>query len=329
MSPGDVLISARGLRVRFGAVQALAGVDLDIRRGETLALVGESGSGKSTLGRVLLRTTPLASGSVSFDGVDLAGLKGAKLRRFRRRFQMVFQDPFGSLNPRLSIGSAIAEPLAVHGLARGAALRQRVADCLRKVGLDPAVAARRPHQFSGGQRQRICIARAISAEPDFIVADEALSALDVSLQGQMLALFQDLKDRLGLTYLFISHDLSVVRQIADRVAVMYLGVIVELAPAEALYTGALHPYTQALLAAAPTPDPAAERARLHPPLRGAPPSPANPPSGCRFHTRCPLAVEPCRIRTPVLAETAPGHFVACHLVNPADAQAPEPDLPSS
>ena len=276
MSTPSPLISARGLTVRFGSVQALNGVDLDILRGETLALVGESGSGKSTLGRALLRTIPAQAERIQFDGVDLLTLGGRDLRRFRRRFQMVFQDPFGSLNPRLSIGSAIAEPLSVHGLARGEALKARVAECLRGVGLDPAMASRRPHAFSGGQRQRICIARAIAAEPEFIVADEALSALDVSLQKQVLALFKDLKDRLSLTYLFISHDLAVVRQIADRVAVMYLGGIVELAPVDALYRSPRHPYTQALLAAAPRPDPAGERARPEAPLRGPPAAP-----GCR------------------------------------------------
>jgi oligopeptide/dipeptide ABC transporter ATP-binding protein len=228
---------------------------------------------------------------------------------------MVFQDPFSSLNPRLSIGSAIAEPLIVHGLARGPALRERVGECLKMVGLDASVAARRPHEFSGGQRQRICIARAIACQPDFIVADEALSALDTSLQGQIIDLFQDLKERFALTYLFISHDLSVVRQISDRVAVMYLGQVVELAPTAELYSSPRHPYTQALLAAVPVPDPVLERARVYTPLRGEPPSPANPPSGCPFHTRCPIAIERCRSEPPALRETAPGRLVACHLAD--------------
>jgi len=327
---GEILISARGLEVAFGvrggggrAVQAVAGIDLDILRGETLAVVGESGSGKSTLGRALLHTVPVTAGTVRFDGVDLARLKGPALRRFRRRFQMVFQDPYGSLNPRLSIGAAIAEPLVVHRLASGAALKARIAECLKMVGLDPAVASRKPHAFSGGQRQRICIARAVAARPDFIVADEAVSALDVSLQGQILDLFQDLKDQVGLTYLFISHDLGVVRQIADRVAVMYLGKVVELAPTAALYGRPRHPYTQALLAAAPTPDPALERQRPEPPLRGAPPSPADAPIGCRFHTRCPHAAEVCRTTPPPMTQAAPNHFVACHLAG-APELAPSP-----
>jgi oligopeptide/dipeptide ABC transporter ATP-binding protein len=294
-------------------VQALRSVDLDILTGETLALVGESGSGKSTLARVLVRTITPTSGTVAFRGSDITGIGGSPLRTLRRHFQMVFQDPFSSLNPRLSIGSAIAEPLIVHGLARGPALRERVAECLKMVGLDSSVAARRPHEFSGGQRQRICIARAIACQPDFIVADEALSALDTSLQGQIIDLFQDLKERFALTYLFISHDLSVVRQISDRVAVMYLGQVVELAPTAELYANPKHPYTQALLAAVPVPDPAFERARHYTPLRGEPPSPANPPPGCPFHTRCPRAVERCRSEPPALRETAPGRLVACHL----------------
>jgi oligopeptide/dipeptide ABC transporter ATP-binding protein len=301
------------LRERERPVQALRSVDLDILAGETLALVGESGSGKSTLARVLVRTISPSSGTVAFRGSDITGIGGGALRTLRRHFQMVFQDPFSSLNPRLSVGSAIAEPLIVHGLARGSALRERVAECLKMVGLDSSVAARRPHEFSGGQRQRICIARAIACQPDFIVADEALSALDTSLQGQIIDLFQDLKERFALTYLFISHDLSVVRQISDRVAVMYLGQVVELAPTAELYSSPRHPYTQALLAAVPVPDPAFERARHYTPLRGEPPSPANPPPGCPFHTRCPRAVERCRSEPPALRETAPGRLVACHL----------------
>jgi oligopeptide/dipeptide ABC transporter ATP-binding protein len=325
VSTTEALLSARGitvtyhrrsvlpLRERERPVQALRSVDLDIRSGETLALVGESGSGKSTLARVLVRTITPSSGTVAFRGSDITRIGGRPLRGLRRHFQMVFQDPFSSLNPRLSVGSAIAEPLIVHGLARGAALRQRVGECLAMVGLDSSVAARRPHEFSGGQRQRICIARAIACQPDFIVADEALSALDTSLQGQIIDLFQDLKERFALTYLFISHDLSVVRQISDRVAVMYLGQVVELAPTEELYASPKHPYTHALLAAVPVPDPLIERARVYTPLRGEPPSPANPPSGCPFHTRCPKAIERCRSEPPALREVAPGRLVACHL----------------
>jgi oligopeptide/dipeptide ABC transporter ATP-binding protein len=301
------------LRERERPVQALRSVDLDILAGETLALVGESGSGKSTLARVLVRTISPSSGTVAFRGSDITSLGGSPLRTLRRHFQMVFQDPFSSLNPRLSVGSAIAEPLIVHGLARGHALRERVGECLKMVGLDASVAARRPHEFSGGQRQRICIARAIACQPDFIVADEALSALDTSLQGQIIDLFQDLKERFALTYLFISHDLSVVRQISDRVAVMYLGQVVELAPTAELYSSPRHPYTQALLAAVPVPDPVLERARVYTPLRGEPPSPANPPSGCPFHTRCPRAIERCRSEPPALREVAPGRLAACHL----------------
>ena len=321
------LLAARGITVTYHRrrilplgererpVQALRSVDLDILAGETLALVGESGSGKSTLARVLVRTITPSSGTVAFRGSDITSIGGSPLRTLRRHFQMVFQDPFSSLNPRLSIGSAIAEPLIVHGLARGPALRERVGECLKMVGLDASVAARRPHEFSGGQRQRICIARAIACQPDFIVADEALSALDTSLQGQIIDLFQDLKERFALTYLFISHDLSVVRQISDRVAVMYLGQVVELAPTAELYSSPRHPYTQALLAAVPVPDPVLERARVYTPLRGEPPSPANPPSGCPFHTRCPIAIERCRSEPPALRETAPGRLVACHLAD--------------
>jgi peptide/nickel transport system ATP-binding protein len=327
VSTAAPLLSARGITVTYHRrsvlplgprerpVQALRSVDLDIHPGETLALVGESGSGKSTLARVLMRTITPTSGTVAFRGSDILGLGGGALRSLRRHFQMVFQDPFSSLNPRLSVGSAIAEPLLVHGLARGRALRERVAECLKMVGLDSSVAARRPHEFSGGQRQRICIARAIACQPDFIVADEALSALDTSLQGQIIDLFQDLKERFALTYLFISHDLSVVRQISDRVAVMYLGQVVELAPTEELYANPKHPYTQALLAAVPVPDPAFERARVYTPLRGEPPSPANPPPGCPFHTRCPKAVERCRAEPPALREVVPGRWVACHLAD--------------
>jgi len=320
---GEILLQARALTVTFQRhgflrgrgrpVQALRGVDLDIRRGETLALVGESGSGKSTLARALLRNVVATAGSVAFDGRDITRLAGRELRGLRRRCQMVFQDPFSSLNPRRSVGSAIAEPLIVHGLARGQALRDRVRDCLTMVGLDASVAARRPHEFSGGQRQRICIARALACQPDLIVADEALSALDVSLQTQIIDLFERLKQRCALTYLFISHDLSVVRRISDRVAVMYLGQVVELAPTAQLFADPAHPYTAALLAAVPVPDPLAERKRVHVPLRGEPPSPANPPAGCAFHTRCPHALSRCRAEAPRLRATTPGRHVACHL----------------
>jgi len=311
-----VLLAARGLTVRYThagrTVQALGAVDLAIYEGETLALVGESGSGKSTLARVLIRTIEPTAGAVSFRGTDISALSGRALRNVRRHVQMVFQDPFSSLNPRRTIGAAIAEPLIVHGLARGRALEARVATCLAMVGLDASLAQRHPHEFSGGQRQRICIARAIACQPDCIVADEALSALDLSLQGQMLELFQDLKQRFALTYLFISHDLSVVRRIADRVAVMYLGRVVELAPTGALYESSHHPYTRALLAAVPVADPVFERTRPYQPLAGEPPSPANPPPGCPFHRRCPRVQDRCRSELPPLTEIVPGRAVACH-----------------
>jgi oligopeptide/dipeptide ABC transporter ATP-binding protein len=294
-------------------VQALRGVDLEIFTGETLALVGESGSGKSTLARVLVRAISPSSGSVVFRGTDITGLRGEPLRVMRRHFQMVFQDPYSSLNPRLSVGSAVAEPLIVHRLAKGSAVRERVAESLSMVGLDPAVAARRPHEFSGGQRQRICIARAIACRPDFIVADEALSALDATLQGQIIQLFGELKQRFALTYLFISHDLGVVRRMSDRVAVMYLGKVVELGPTPEVYARPAHPYTRELLAAVPVPDPAVEKARRHTPLKGEPPSPANPPPGCAFHTRCPKAIDRCRTESPELRAASSGHLVACHL----------------
>jgi oligopeptide/dipeptide ABC transporter ATP-binding protein len=303
---------AMPLRSRRNTVQALRGIDLDIYAGETLALVGESGSGKSTLARTLVRSIRPSSGNLVFKGSDITALSGRALRALRRHLQIIFQDPFGSLNPRLSVGAAVAEPLIVHGLARGRELRARVAECLALVGLDGSVANRRPHEFSGGQRQRICIARALACQPEFIAADEVLSALDLSLRAQMLDLFRQLKERLSLTYVFISHDLGVVRQISDRVAVMYLGRLVELAPTSDLYVHPMHPYTNALLAAIPIPDPAIERLRQYTPLHGEPPSPANPPVGCAFHTRCPRAVERCRIEAPEFRELTPGHWVACH-----------------
>ena len=324
MTSTNVILASRQLTVTYGTarssflrsrrnvVQALRGVDLDIYAGETLALVGESGSGKSTLARALVRCIPASSGSVAFKGSDITTSSGRPLRALRRHLQMIFQDPFGSLNPRLSIGSAIGEPLIVHGLAGGRELKSRVAECLALVGLDASVANRRPHEFSGGQRQRICIARALACRPELIAADEVLSALDLSLRGQMLELFRQLKERLSLTYLFISHDLGVVRQISDRVAVMYLGRIVELATTPELYNHPRHPYTHALLAAVPIADPVVERSRQYASLPGEPPSPARPPSGCAFHTRCPRAVERCRTETPHLTELTPGHAVACH-----------------
>ena len=317
------LFEARALTVAFARpsllgrlagevpVLGLRAVDLTIRGRETLGLVGESGSGKSTLARSLLRLNRVSTGALLFEGREITTLEGAPLRALRRRLQMIFQDPFGSLNPRLSIGSAIAEPLRVHGLAHGRELAQRVAASLEMVGLPARFATRMPHEFSGGQRQRICIARALCGQPQFIACDEVLSALDISLQVQMLELLVQLKARLGLTYLFISHDLRVVRRISDRVAVMYLGRIVELAASDELYAHPAHPYTQALLAAVPVPDPRIERARRLTALPGELPSPAHPPSGCAFHDRCPRASARCRNEQPPLADIAPGHQVAC------------------
>ena len=297
---------------RGHAVQALRGVDLEVQTNETLALVGESGSGKSTLARALVRIVQPSSGRLLYKGSDITAASGRPLRALRRHLQIIFQDPFGSLNPRLSVGASIAEPLIVHNLARGAQLRSRVAECLGLVGLDASMADRRPHEFSGGQRQRICIARALACRPEFIAADEVLASLDLSLRKQMLELFRRLKEQLALTYVFISHDLGVVRQFADRVAVMYLGRIVELAPTAELFGHAKHPYTHALLAAVPVADPIVERSRHYAALPGQPPSPAHPPPGCAFHLRCPRAVEQCRVEIPVLRELSPGHCVACH-----------------
>jgi oligopeptide/dipeptide ABC transporter ATP-binding protein len=326
VNAAETLLSARRLRViypnRRGAwwrpnadVTALRDVDIDIYPGETLALVGESGSGKTTLARALVRCLDSSSGQIVFRGEDVTHLQGRALRPLRRQMQMIFQDPFSSLNPRHSIGTAVAEPLVVHALARGAELRSRVAECLSLVGLDASAARRRPHEFSGGQRQRICVARALACGPSFIAADEPLSALDLSLQQQMLDLFEDLKRRFALTYLFISHDLGVVRRTSDRVAVMYLGSLVEIAATDVLYEQPRHPYSHALLAAAPLADPLLERQRAYAPLAGEPPSPARPPPGCAFHTRCPRAAERCRHERPLLRELTPGHTVACHYPN--------------
>ena len=314
----QALFSARGLSVEYAArggrtVQALHSVDVDVMTNETLALVGESGSGKSTLGRALIRMADLSAGAIRFRGADITALRGGALKRLRRHIQVIFQDPFDSLNPRLSVGRSVAEPLIVHGLARGDAARRRVAECLALVGLEASAAGRLPAAFSGGQRQRVAIARAIAAEPDFILADEPLSSLDATSQMQMVELFQDLKRRLGLTYLFISHDLTLVARFAHRAAVMHLGTIVEIAPAATLLSTPLHPYTQALAAAIPRPDPATERHRRPVRLHGELPSPASPPDGCRFHTRCPLVEDVCRTVAPPLAPAAPNHLVACHL----------------
>jgi oligopeptide/dipeptide ABC transporter ATP-binding protein len=316
------LVEARGLRKSFvrrsGAwsgrgpvVQAVNGVDLDVHRGETVGLVGESGSGKSTFGRMLIRLIEPDAGTIRFEGVDLLSLEPTALRSMRRQFQFIFQDPYGSLNPRMRVGTAVGEPLAIHRLVPSRAQRrERVAKLLEQVGLDRTAIDRYPHEFSGGQRQRIGIARAIACSPRFIVADEPVSALDPPVQAQIINLLLDLQQSLGLAYLFIAHDLRLVEHVCDRVAVMYLGRIVEQALAKRLYHGPLHPYTRALLASTPSLEPGTP---TEPAVAGEPPSPTRPPEGCPFHPRCPIAEAECRRVEPALVEEVAGHRVACHL----------------
>ena len=304
----------RGLIQRkVGDVKAVDGISFDVNKGETLGLVGESGCGKTTTGHVILQLYPATSGEIIFEGQDLSKLKGEALRRMRPKMQMIFQDPHASLNPRMTVGSIISEPLVEHSVVRGKARAARVKDLLDLVGLDATHANRYPHEFSGGQRQRIGIARALALNPEFIVCDEPIAALDVSIQAQVVNLMEDLQAEFGLTYLFISHDLSMIRHIAQRVAVMYLGHIMELADRYDLYENPLHPYTQALLSAVPSPDPVLEEQRERIILTGDVPSPANPPPGCPFNTRCPIAVDRCHQEVPAWRELRPNHWVACHL----------------
>ena len=326
------LLEVRGLKKHFpirrgvfsrvsGYVRAVDGVDLTLRRGETLGLVGESGSGKTTTGRCILRLMEPTGGSIRFEGADLLSLSPSGMRKMRREMQVIFQDPYGSLNPRMKVGSIVGEPLAIHRIARGAEREDLVAGLLKRVGLEPSAMRRYPHEFSGGQRQRIGIARALALRPKLIICDEPVSALDVSIQAQVVNLLMDLQEEFSLTYLFIAHDLSVVEHISDRVAVMYLGKIVEVADAATLYGDPKHPYTKALLSAIPVPDPENRPRRIL--LKGDLPSPSSPPTGCAFHPRCPVAVESCSREEPPLLDLGGGHLASCLLVRPGPAGRPD------
>jgi oligopeptide transport system ATP-binding protein len=321
----EVLVRVKGLKKHFpitrgmvlkrqiGNIRAVDGVSFEVYRGETLGLVGESGCGKSTTGRTILQLHRPTAGDVYFEDVNLADLKGRELNQMRRRMQMIFQDPYASLDPRMTVGTIVSEPLDIHGTHTGKARQERVQELLDVVGLNPYFVSRYPHEFSGGQRQRIGIARALALQPDFIICDEPISALDVSIQAQVVNLLQDLQQRFGLTYLFIAHDLSMVRYISDRMAVMYLGKIVELADRVRLYEDPQHPYTQALISAVPIPDPVADAKRQEIILEGEVPSPANPPKGCNFSTRCPHVMDTCLESEPEFKDIGDGHRVACFL----------------
>ena len=328
VASGDSLVEVTNLVKHFpvtegmiftkeiGRVKAIDGITFNIKRGETLGLVGESGCGKTTTGRCILQLEQATSGQIKFDGTELTTLDAKALSPFRQKIQVIFQDPYSSLNPRMKVSEILGEPMRVHNLYPDANARnRRISELLSVCGLNPRFGDRYPHEMSGGQRQRVGIARALSLNPDFIICDEAVSALDVSIQAQVINLLEDLREEFGLTYLFIAHDLSVVHHLCNRIAVMYLGKIAELAESDSLFDSPLHPYTKALLSAVPVPDPRIEAARAHQTLEGEVPSPMNPPSGCVFHPRCPIAVDSCRIDTPELRELRPGHYVACTQVS--------------
>jgi len=334
-SQQDVILKVENLKMYFpirrgvfqrhvGDVRAVDDVSFKVFRGETLGLVGESGCGKTTTGRAIIRLYTPTAGRVTFDNVDMASIKGSALRQMRRKIQMIFQDPYASLNPRMSVRRIVGEPLQVFNIANEKERTERVAQLLHLVGLNPGMMNRYPHEFSGGQRQRIGLARSLALNPDLIICDEPISALDVSIQAQVVNLLEELQERLNLTYIFIAHDLSMVRHISNRIAVMYLGKIVELTDRETLYANPLHPYSQALLSAVPVPDPEIEETRKRILLEGDLPSPAKPPVGCNFNTRCPVAVDTCFEVEPEFVEVKPGHFCACHLVTPEEKVAVQP-----